>query len=81
MKGAFYRRPFKCYNFQMEDKRKETIKEKVAELENIVEYFEEEEIDLDEAIEKYEKADKLVKDVAEVLKGYETRIEKISNGE
>jgi len=65
----------------MEDKRKETIKEKVAELENIVEYFEEEEIDLDEAIEKYEKADKLVKDVAEVLKGYETRIEKISNGE
>ena len=61
------------------DTRKTTIKDKVVELEKIVKYFEEEEIDLDQAIEKYEKADRLVKEVAEVLKGYETRIEKISS--
>ncbi|MBN1332084.1 exodeoxyribonuclease VII small subunit [Candidatus Dojkabacteria bacterium] len=58
--------------------RKETIREKVIELEKIVQYFENEEIDLDEAIEKYEKADILVKEVSKVLKGYETRIEKIA---
>ncbi|MBD3281056.1 exodeoxyribonuclease VII small subunit [Candidatus Dojkabacteria bacterium] len=60
------------------DKRKITIKEKVAELEKIVKYFQEEEIDLDIAIDKYEKADDLVKEISEVLKGYETKIEKIS---
>ena len=65
----------------MQDKesRKLTIKEKVAKLEKIVKYFEEEEIDLDEAIEKYEEANKLVKEVGEVLKEYEIRIEKISS--
>ncbi len=60
----------------MED-RKQTIQDKVQELEGIIKYFEKEDVDLDMAIEKYEKAAKLVKEVNEVLMSYETRVKKI----
>ncbi len=61
----------------MKDDRKETINEKTKKLDELVKYFENEEIDLDEAIEKYEKAVKLVKDIEKVIKEYELRVSKI----
>ena len=63
------------------DKRKETIQEKVQILEKIIKYFESDDIDLDQAIEKYEEANKLVKGINEVLKEYELRITKIKQAE
>lgn len=65
----------------MEKNRKNKIQEKVKELESIIKYFEEAEIDLDLAVEKYEKAAKLVTDLNSILKEYETRINKISSPE
>jgi len=63
------------------NERKNKIQENVKQLEEIIKYFESEDIDLDEAIEKYEKAAKLVQSVNEVLKEYELRIEKVKNAE
>lgn len=60
--------------------RKETIQSKSQELEEIIKYFEAEEIDLDKAIEQYEKACALVKEIDEVLKKYEARVKKIKAG-
>lgn len=65
----------------MNDERKQKIQDKIKELEEIVSYFEQEVIDLDKAISKYEQADKLVKDVSKVLREYETRIERISSNQ
>lgn len=62
-----------------EEKRKDKIKDSVKELEKIVEYFEGEDIDLDEAIEKYEKAEKLVAKLNDVLKKYETKVREIAS--
>lgn len=56
-------------------KRKQTIQSKIKEIEEIVKYFEGEDIDLDASIEKYEEATKLVEDLKEVLRGYEVKIE------
>jgi len=58
--------------------RKQTIQSKIKELEKIVAYFEAQEIDLDQAIEKYEKASKLVQELNEVLKKYEAKVKKIA---
>jgi exodeoxyribonuclease VII small subunit len=63
------------------NERKNKIQENVKQLEEIIKYFESEDIDLDEAIEKYEKAAKLVQSVNEVLKEYELRIEKVKKSE
>lgn len=63
------------------NERKNKIQENVKQLEEIIKYFESEDIDLDEAIEKYEKAAKLVQSVTEVLKEYELRIEKVKKSE
>ncbi|KKQ36086.1 MAG: hypothetical protein US52_C0009G0008 [candidate division WS6 bacterium GW2011_GWA2_37_6] len=68
-------------SYIMEKNRKNKIQEKVKELESIIKYFEEAEIDLDLAVEKYEKAAKLVTDLNSILKEYETRINKISSPE
>lgn len=57
--------------------RKNTIQSKSKELEEIIKYFEADEIDLDLAIEHYEKACKLVSEIDGVLKEYETRVKKI----
>lgn len=65
----------------MAEDKKQSIADKTKKLDKLVEYFEQEEIDLDKAIENYEEATKLVKDIEKVLKEYESRVEKISNGE
>ncbi len=57
--------------------RRNAIQSRSQELEKIIKYFESEEIDLDEAIQQYEKACLLVKEIDEVLRKYEARVKKI----
>lgn len=61
----------------MNDERKNSINQKTKELDELVKYFENEEIDLDDAIKKYEKAAKLVKEIEGVIKNYEIKVAKI----
>lgn len=60
----------------MED-RKTKIQDKVKTLEEIIKYFEKDDIDLDLAIEKYEQAANLVKEVNDILQNYEMKVKKI----
>lgn len=56
-----------------------TLQQKIDELEKINNYFSnEEDIVLEDAIEKYEEASKLVKSVRSELKNIETKIKEIS---
>lgn len=63
----------------MKGNKKSAISLYTKELDEIIKYFESEEIDLDEAIEKYERASELVDKVNEVLKKYEIKVNKISS--
>ena len=55
------------------------VKNKIKELEKILEYFQSDEIDLDEGIKKYEKAMKLASEVSKTLKGYKLKINEIKS--
>ncbi len=49
-----------------------------AELEEIINWFESDEVNLDEAVIKYEKAQELIKQIEAYLKTTENRIKKIN---
>ena len=59
------------------EKKSKKFEDKMKELETIVEELEKGEIDLDESIEKYTKAMKLVKECDSELKSVEEQISKI----
>lgn len=58
-------------------KENKKFEEKITELEKIINDLENGEIDLDESIEKYIEAMKLVKECDEKLKGIEDQVNKI----
>ena len=59
------------------EKREPKFEEKIAELEKIIDALENGNIDLDESIEKYTKAMKLVKECDEKLKSIEQQVNQI----
>ena len=59
------------------EKKEPKFEEKIAELEKIIDALENGNIDLDESIEKYTKAMKLVKECDEKLKSIEQQVNKI----
>ena len=63
-------------NIKME-KKEPKFEEKIAELEKIIDALENGNIDLDESIEKYTKAMKLVKECDEKLKSIEQQVNQI----
>jgi len=50
----------------------------LSELQKIIDWFEGEEVDLDEAVKKFEKANKLVDDLEKYLKTAENKIRKVA---
>lgn len=54
-----------------------SLKEKIKALEEITNYFAQEEVDLDEGIKKYEEGMKLAKEIREKLTAYELKINEI----
>ncbi len=61
------------------EKKEPKFEEKIAELEKIIDALENGNIDLDESIEKYTKAMKLVKECDEKLKSIEQQVNQIVN--
>ena len=61
------------------EKKEPKFEEKIAELEKIIDALENGNIDLDESIEKYTKAMKLVKECDEKLKSIEQQANQIVN--
>lgn len=59
------------------EKKEPKFEEKIAELEKIIDALENGNIDLDESIEKYTKAMKLVKECDEKLKSVEEQVSKL----
>ena len=59
------------------EKKEPKFEEKIAELEKIIDALENGNIDLDESIEKYTKAMKLVKECDEKLKSIEQQVNQI----
>ena len=59
------------------EKKEPKFEEKIAELEKIIDGLENGNIDLDESIEKYTKAMKLVKECDEKLKSIEQQVNQI----
>lgn len=59
-------------------KSAKTYKQLSAELAAIIEWFESDDIELDEAIKKYEQATKLVTELENYLKTAENKVRKIS---
>ena len=59
------------------EKKEPKFEEKIAELEKIIDALENGNIDLDESIEKYTKAMKLVKECDEMLKSIEQQVNQI----
>lgn len=59
------------------EKKEPKFEEKIAELEKIIDALENGNIDLDESIEKYTKAMKLVKECDETLKSIEQQVNQI----
>lgn len=53
------------------------FKKSYQELQNIVEWFEQEEIDLEEGIKKFEEGSKLVKELKEYLDKVENKIKEL----
>lgn len=53
------------------------FKKSYQELQNIVEWFEQEEIDLEEGIKKFEEGSKLVKELKEYLEKVENKIREL----
>ena len=53
------------------------FKKSYQELQNIVEWFEQEEIDLEEGIKKFEEGSKLVKELKEYLEKVENKISEL----
>jgi exodeoxyribonuclease VII small subunit len=53
------------------------FKKSYQELQNIVEWFEQEEIDLEEGIKKFEEGSKLVKELKEYLEKVENKIKEL----
>ena len=53
------------------------FKKSYQELQNIVEWFEQEEIDLEEGVKKFEEGSKLVKDLKEYLEKVENKIREL----
>ena len=58
-------------------KRKEQIKDIIKKLETIQNYFEKEDIDLDEALEKYKEGVDLTKKLKELLQEYKSKLEHV----
>lgn len=54
-----------------------TIKEKLSELDELVTWFEQEDIEIDQALEKFEEAEKLADDIGKELKTAKNKIEVI----
>ncbi len=54
-----------------------TIKEKLAELDELVTWFEQEDIEIDQALTKFEEAEKLADDIGKELKTAKNKIEVI----
>ncbi len=59
------------------EKKEPKFEEKIAELEKIIDALENGNIDLDESVEKYTKAMKLVKECDEKLKSIEQQVNQI----
>ena len=55
----------------------DTIAQKLAELEKLAKFFENEKIDIDEGIKKYEQGMQLAEDIKKQLKDYELKITEI----
>jgi exodeoxyribonuclease VII small subunit len=53
------------------------FKKSYQELQNIVEWFEQEEIDLEEGVKKFEEGSKLVKELKEYLEKVENKISEL----
>jgi exodeoxyribonuclease VII small subunit len=60
----------------MSDK-KNTLTDKLKKLQQISKYFEQEEIDIDESLKKYEEGVKLAAEIKEQLHSYELKIKEI----
>ncbi len=59
---------------------KDNISTKIQELDKLLAFFESQtELDLDQGLEKYEQAMKLVSDVKKSLEGYELKINEIQS--
>ena len=61
----------------MSSKKEQTFKEKIKQLEDIVAWFDSEDVDLDEAVEKYEQGAKLAKELKADISGIENKVRKI----
>ncbi len=59
------------------DKRKDQIKDIIKKLDLIQKYFEKEEVDLDQALKKYEEGVKLTKKLKKLLTDYKSKLETI----
>ena len=60
--------------------KKEQLKSKVAKIDELVAYFENsDDLDLEEGLEKYEKALALVKEVKEQMESFELKIKAIED--
>lgn len=55
----------------------QNLVKKMTELDEITKYFDQEEVDIDEAIKKYEAGVELAKEIKEKLRSYELKIQKI----
>jgi exodeoxyribonuclease VII small subunit len=58
-------------------KNDNTIKEKIAELDALLAWFDSEEVDIEAALEQFEKVEKLAAEIKAELQGTENKIEVI----
>ncbi len=63
----------------MSKSENQTVTEKLADLEKLTKYFEQEEIDIDEGIKKFEDGMKIVGEIRGKLKSYELKIREIKD--